>query len=56
MASFACKDLGMKCEWKVTGKTEAEIMPKITEHAAKMHNMKTIPPDMMEKVKKAIKK
>jgi len=46
----------MKCDWKVTGKTEAEIMPKIAEHAAKAHNMKTIPPDMMEKVKKAIKK
>jgi predicted small metal-binding protein len=56
MPSFACKDLGMKCDWKVTGKTEGEIMPKIAEHAAKVHNMKTIPPDMMEKVKKAIKK
>ncbi len=55
MPSFACKDLGMKCEWQVTGKTEAEIMPKITEHAAKMHNMKNIAPDMMTKIKKAIK-
>ena len=56
MPSFACKDLGMKCEWRVNGKTEAEIIPKIADHAAKTHNMKTIPPDMMEKVKKAIKK
>jgi predicted small metal-binding protein len=30
MPSPACKDIGMKCEWRVTGKTEAEIMPKIT--------------------------
>jgi predicted small metal-binding protein len=32
------------------------LMQIIALHAEKSHNMKTIPPDVMEKVKKAIKK
>jgi predicted small metal-binding protein len=56
MPSFACKDVGMTDDWKATAKTEAELLKKIKEHAGKAHNMKDIPPEMMEKVKKAIKK
>jgi len=57
MPSFKCKDLGMKCDFEATAKTEEELMKKITEHAAKVHNMKQpFPPDMMQKVKKAVKK
>ena len=56
MASFKCKDIGMNCNFEATAKSEAELMPKIQEHASKAHNMKTIPPDTMAKVKKAIKK
>ena len=56
MPSFKCKDIGMSCGFETTAKTEDELMKKIAEHASKAHNMKTIPPDMMEKVKKAIKK
>jgi predicted small metal-binding protein len=56
MPSFKCKDTGMACPFETTAKTEAELMTKIAEHARKAHGMKTIPPDLMEKVKKAIKK
>jgi len=56
MPSFRCKDLGMDCRFEATAKTEDELMKKIVEHARKVHNMKTISPDMMKKVKKAIKK
>jgi len=57
MPSFKCKDLGMKCDFEATAKTEEELMKKITEHATKVHNMKPpFPLDMMQKVKKAIKK
>jgi predicted small metal-binding protein len=48
---------GMACPFEATAKTEDELMKKITEHASKVHNMKPpFPPDMMAKVKKAIKK
>jgi predicted small metal-binding protein len=56
MASFKCKDLGMKCGFEVKDENQAELMEVIALHAEKSHNMKEFPPDMMEKVKKAIKK
>jgi predicted small metal-binding protein len=56
MPSFKCKDIGMSCGFEASAKTEDELMKKIAEHASKAHNMKTIPPDVMDKVKKAIKK
>jgi len=56
MPSFKCKDTGMSCSFEAIDKTEDELMKKIAEHAGKAHNMKTIPPDVMGKVKKAIKK
>ena len=45
----------MACDFEATAETEDELVKKIAEHARKAHNMETIPPDVMEKVKKAIK-
>lgn len=56
MPSFACKDMGMTDDWKATAKTEDELLKKIKEHAGKVHNLKDMSPEMMEQVKKAIKK
>ena len=56
MPSFRCKDIGMRCEFEATAKNEDELVKKIAEHAREAHNMETIPPDVMAKVKKAIKK
>ncbi len=56
MPSFKCKDIGMTCNFETKANTEAELMPKIAAHASQAHGMKEIPPDVMEKVKKAIKK
>jgi len=52
MASFKCKDLGMKCSFEIKDENQDELMQIIGLHADKTHNMKAIPPDMMEKVKK----
>jgi predicted small metal-binding protein len=46
----------MNCSFEATAKTEDELMKKILEYASKTHNMNTISPDMMAKIKKAIKK
>ena len=51
---FKCKDIGMSCGFETTAKTD-ELMKKIAEHASKAHNMKTIPPDVMSKVKKRLR-
>jgi predicted small metal-binding protein len=56
MPSIKCKDIGMKCGFEVKDENQEELMQILALHAEKSHNMKTIPPDVMEKVKKAIKK
>lgn len=57
MPSFRCKDIGMTYPFEVTAKTEDELMKKIADHAAKVHNIKPpFPANVMANVKKAIKK
>ncbi len=57
MASFKCKDLGMKCGFEVKDENRDELMQMVAEHAERTHNMK--PPfasDMQQAIQKAIKK
>jgi predicted small metal-binding protein len=56
MPSIKCKDIGMKCGFKLKDEDQEELMQILALHAEKTHNMKTIPPDVMEKLQKAIKK
>ena len=56
MPSIECKDLGMDCGFKATAETEDELLKKVAEHAAEVHDLKEISPEMMEKVKSIIKK
>lgn len=55
MPTFKCKDLGMDCPFEASALTKGSLLKKITKHAADVHNMKEIPPDMMEKFKAAMK-
>jgi len=54
MPSFKC--FGKNCTFETSAPTEAELMKKIAEHAKTAHKMDPIPPDIMVKVKAAIKK
>jgi predicted small metal-binding protein len=56
MASFKCKDLGMKCGFEVKDENQDELMKIIALHAENTHKIKETPPEMAEKIKKAIKK
>jgi predicted small metal-binding protein len=56
VASFKCKDLGMACGFEVKDENEDELMKIVALHAETSHNIKEIPADMTEKIKKAIKK
>ena len=40
----------------LTKDPNAELMKKIADHAKSAHKMETVPPDVMAKIKKAIKK
>jgi len=52
---FACSDAGVDCNWSVDANTEEELMTKIAEHAKEHHGFDPIPPELIEKVKAAIK-
>jgi len=56
MASFKCRDIGMKCKFEVKTDNQGEPMPIIAVHAERSHNMKAVPPETIEKIRKAIKK
>ena len=46
----------MTCSFEANAETEDELMKKIGEHAAVVHYIKTIRPELTAKIKKAIKK
>lgn len=40
MIKLSCKETGLECEYFVEGKTEDEVLERISEHAVKVHKMK----------------
>lgn len=57
MVSFKCQDAGMDCPFETKAKTESELMNEIKKHYGEVHGQKEkIIPDLMGKIKKAIKK
>ncbi len=52
---FTCSDVGVDCNWSADGNTEEELMTKIAEHAKEHHGFDPISPELIEKVKSAIK-
>ena len=53
--TYTCRDVGVDCDWKVSGKDEADVMNKIKEHARTVHKMDPIPADLERKVRAAIR-
>ncbi|MGD0423942.1 MAG: DUF1059 domain-containing protein [Candidatus Bathyarchaeia archaeon] len=50
-----CSDLGMNCSWEGSGNTVEELMMKGAQHAKEAHNMSSMSPDLVAKVKAAVK-
>ncbi|MGD8329865.1 MAG: DUF1059 domain-containing protein [Acidobacteriota bacterium] len=50
-----CADIMSDCNFVATAETEEELMTKVIDHAAKVHNIKTMTPELQEQVKGAIK-
>ena len=40
MIKLSCRESGLECDYFVEGKTEDEVLERISEHAIKVHNMK----------------
>ena len=52
---FACRDIGMECEFTARAETDEELMSQIKEHAKTAHNMAKIDAKTMKRMKAAIK-
>jgi predicted small metal-binding protein len=53
MPSFKC--IAKNCQFETSAPNEAELMKKIAEHAKTVHKMDPMSPDILAKVKAAIK-
>ncbi|HXS59520.1 MAG TPA: DUF1059 domain-containing protein [Candidatus Sulfopaludibacter sp.] len=53
--NFTCSDAGVNCNWSATSENDEDLLNKIKEHAKDVHNFEEIPPELLEKVKTAIK-
>jgi predicted small metal-binding protein len=50
-----CRDVGFDCGGVVRAETEAELLEKVAAHAKAVHNMETVPPEVVEKVRQVIR-
>jgi predicted small metal-binding protein len=56
MASFRCKDIGERCSFEVKDENRDELIWVVALHAEETHSMRRSQPEMMDKIKKAVKK
>lgn len=50
-----CKDVGFDCEGVCRAETEEEVMQMAAAHAKEVHGIQDITPEIVEKVKAAIR-
>ncbi len=52
---FKCRNVGIDCDFEVKGVSSVEEVMEIAKaHAKHAHNLSEIPPELAEKVKRAI--
>ncbi|CAN5547421.1 hypothetical protein BH10ACI4_BH10ACI4_35210 [soil metagenome] len=56
MKQFHCKDVGYACDWHLEGTSEEEMLPKIEQHAAEVHNLVHFKDEAVQHVREAIQK
>jgi len=50
-----CRDVGVDCDYVAHGATEEDILKQCAEHAKTAHGMTEISPELLSKVKAAIR-
>jgi predicted small metal-binding protein len=50
-----CSDVAPGCHAEIRGESELDVLRKAAEHARVEHQMERIPPDMLSKIKNAIR-
>lgn len=50
-----CGDVNPGCDFEIRGSTEEEVLQKAAEHAKSDHGLDSIPAEVLEKVRSAIR-
>ncbi len=50
-----CRDVGFDCDGVVRAETEEEVLAQVAAHAKAVHNIETIPPEVVEKVRQVMR-
>jgi len=50
-----CREVGVDCDFEARGETEQEVLDKCAEHGRTSHGMQELPPELVEKVRAAIR-
>jgi predicted small metal-binding protein len=50
-----CRDIGFDCEGVVRAETEEEVLAQVAAHAKAVHNIETVPPEVVEKVRQVMR-
>lgn len=53
--TYACRDVGVNCDWTASSLTEEGLMELIAEHAKKDHPEIELTPELVAQVKAAFK-
>jgi predicted small metal-binding protein len=53
--SIECSDVGVACDFEARAENKAELMKKVQQHAQMAHGMKEIQPELLAKVKQAMR-
>jgi predicted small metal-binding protein len=52
---LACGDIVPGCDFKAEAASEAELIKKVAEHAAKHHGVKDVTPELQGKLQSAVR-
>jgi len=52
---LACRDLGFDCGYEIEADTEQEILEAAARHAHDAHGLQSVPPEVIEQVRAAIR-
>lgn len=50
-----CRDVGFDCDGVIRAETEEEALQQAAEHAKEVHGLEDVTPDVVEKVKAAMR-
>ena len=50
-----CRDVGVDCDFVARGETVDDVLRQCGEHARSAHGIEDIPPELVDKVKAAIR-